>query len=60
MKKLFRIRIYHEEFIAAENDENALMDFWGKHMDKQGCIEEFIDKNVTIEQIKEAKEMRRK
>jgi len=58
MKKLFRIKIEHECFLIADNEQQANENFWElRNSTSNETIDNFIDDITTTEEIEEAEEL---
>ena len=55
--KLFRIKIEHEAFIVANNEQEALEEFWDNGDLCGESLSEFVDDATTVNYIDEAEEL---
>lgn len=56
-KKLFRIKIEHECFIVANDEAEALENFWEMRNDVNTNLDNFIDDITSVDEIDEAEEL---
>lgn len=57
MKKLFRIKIEHECFLVADNEEDALNNFWEMRNEVNSNLDNFINDITSVDEIDEAEEL---
>lgn len=54
MKGVFKIKVEFETYTVAENEEEAIEDFWRGREEDEGDIKDFVNNSIRIERIDEA------